>query len=181
MDGEQTKWAGEVFEVFRRAYNEHLGTGSRWSIKMGVAHDGDGKWCTKLTPQQERAGAEILQDKGFLKRLSRDGHYQLTPEGRQLCVHPELFDEALSPPRSAASVSNTTTIGTIHGNAQVGNHNVQNNSLAINNIQQLIQEINDDPDVDPEKKSRWIDKLVNVATAISAAATGAAVSKVIGG
>ena len=131
--------------------------------------------------RSERAAAQILRDKGILQLHSLGGAYKLTDYGRELCLDTNELEEVLGPPPPPTLNFNHTNIGSINGNAQVGNHNVQNNSLAINNIQQLVQEINDDPDVDPEKKSRWVETLVNVATGIGGAAAGAAVSKVIGG
>jgi hypothetical protein len=110
--------ARQVFEFFQDDYEAYANRpGVVWACE--VYKDGVG---SGLSDAVIGAGTRVLVQKGLIKAHTATA-YRLTELGAECCLHPELLDEQLTPPRNAAVIPQNINVH--GGHVQVGDHNTQ--------------------------------------------------------
>jgi hypothetical protein len=165
----EIRWARALFSVFEEGYAKQ--TSGEWWFPTIDHLEAD---KVGIDPQQTQVAVKILLQKGLIDAdASEERHLKLTDLGKDTCLHPYTLDDRLAP-RSTGRLVNASTTNVFHGPAQVGDGNVQNVTNAII-IQHLIEQIEKDPTVTPDQKSRWVDTLKDIA----ASGVGSAISSAL--
>ncbi len=157
---DEIRWARTVFSRFESTYAEKASDGGQWWLS---AFDDADATELGLELRQVKVGLRILLQKRLLTAdASGEAYLELTELGEDACLHRQVLDDTLAPPRSAASlIVDARTSNVFNGPAQIGDGNVQYVTYSVV-LQQLLQQIESDPNIEPEKKSRWGDVVKDI-------------------
>jgi hypothetical protein len=110
-----------VFLNLREQYNKSK---PRRGQVMWSFGDDDAQILGMTGAEQEDA-VDVLVQKGLLKWISSD-HAEMSDDGEEVCLHPELLDEYLAPRRAAFPAQNITINADNMQNTQIGHNNTLN-------------------------------------------------------
>jgi hypothetical protein len=159
QEPDEIHWARIVFSTFQKTYRDRLGEGGQWWL---IGFEEQDALEIGLTLQQTKTGLQILVQKGLVSTDgSGEGHLELTERGKHACLHQATLDGALSASQNAPSFVDARTSNVFNGPAQVGDGNVQSVTYSVV-LQRLVQQIESDPTIPADTKSRWTDTLKDI-------------------
>lgn len=172
---DRSAYARAVFRLFEDAFEKNDGVSDQWWFPR---FDDEDYERVGLTERQFAIGLKLLERKNLVETQALEGNWALTDGGVEVCLHPQLLDEALGP-RTSAVVVETNTTYNIDGPTQIGNNNTMSVTYA-QVLQQLIEEIDRSKELEPEQKAEWKEVLGRIAESTVGAVGVAAALKALG-